>query len=86
MLREACSDFTKSIMKQWQYDADNKATLACMTWDRNHTLADHFPKIYISINSLLNVRELAYEYSLIPQQLEDSHVVAFNIVYRFVVN
>ena len=72
----ACSNAAISIMKQWKYNAATKATLACTIGDRNHTLADNLPNLFISINNLLNVRELAYEHSLIPQWREDSYVVA----------
>ena len=47
--------------------------------DRNHTLADTPPNLFLSINILLNVRELAYEHSLISRWREDSSVVAFII-------
>ena len=53
--------------------------MACMIGDRNHTLADNLPNRIIRIRYLLNVRELAYERSVIPHRREDSFVVATKI-------
>ena len=54
-----------SIMKHWKPNAATKATLLLRVGDRNHTLADKLPNLSISMNSLLDLREVAYEHSLI---------------------
>ncbi len=53
--------------------------MASVLGNRNHILADNLLIVFINMNSLPNVRVLAYEHSIIPQRREDSYVVALKV-------